>query len=141
MPKLANPTSIVKRWSASSSKKANYVSGIQDTTENPMDKAAAASETWQQRVSSPEALNKFRTRLTGRNINDWKQPAMDKGAANWVTGMQKGEKKYGDFLTDAAPFMLQLQQQVRAMPNATEEDKEARQLAWSRGMKKYRRMR
>lgn len=141
MPKLANPTAIVKRWSASSNKKQNYIDGIKDTTDNPMDKAAAAADTWQQRVSSSEALNKFRTNLTGRNINDWKGPAMDKGASNWVTGMQKGEAKMAAYINDAAPFMLQLQQQIRAMPNATEEDKEARQLAWSRGMKKYRRMR
>lgn len=142
MGKLNNPAAIGKKWAQRASNAAgDYKAGVNDVTENPMDKAAAAVDTWQRRVSSPEARSKFVSNLQGRPISDWKSAATGKGAQNYVTGVQAAESKMTAFAQDVAPFMLALQQRVRSMPNATAADRQARAIAWMTGMAEYQRRR
>lgn len=142
MPKIINAGALGAKWAQRTANAADaYKAGINAVTENPMDKAAAAADTWFQRVSAPETRDKFRNNLQGRNINDWKGPALGKGAANFVTGAREGQAKYQAYITDAAPFMQQAMDEINRMPKATFEDRQARARRWAEIMHTYQRKR
>lgn len=125
--KLNNPTAAANNWSSrTAASQTRYKDGISSVTENPMDKAAAKADTWFSRVQEAHANNRFANSLAGRNINDWKTPAMDKGATNYVTGATAGKSKYAAFATDFFPFLAQQQAAVKQMPNATKDQRKAR---------------
>lgn len=127
MGKLNNPNGAASNWSSrTGASQQRYKDGIQATTDNPMEKAAAKADTWFQRVQEAHANNRFANSLSGRNINDWKQPAMDKGATNYVTGATAGKAKYAAFAADYFPVLAQNVAAVKAMPNATKGDRQAR---------------
>lgn len=127
MNKLNNPQAAAANWSTRTAASAGrYKEGISGTTENPMDKAAAKADTWFSRVQEAHANNRFANSLAGRPIQDWKGPAMDKGATNYVTGAQAGKSKYAAFAADFFPVLAQNVAAVKQMPNATKGDRKAR---------------
>lgn len=125
--KLNNPSAAAANWSSrTAASQQRYKDGIQGVQENPMDKAAAKADTWFSRVQEAHANNRFANALSGRNIQDWKGPAMGKGATNYVTGASAGKDKYAAFAADFFPVLAANVAAVKQMPNATKADRKAR---------------
>ena len=112
-----------------------YKEGIDSVTENPAAKAAAALPKALRRYT--EAINSGRTAAAlGRvTLETWKTQAKNKGANRLGSGATEAKSKLLAYWQAVGPAVAQLQASIQAMPNDTEADAEARQLAWSRGMR------
>lgn len=112
-----------------------YKEGIDAVTENPAAKAAAALPKALRKYT--EAINSGRTAAAlGRvTLENWKTQAKNKGANRLGSGATEAKSKLVAYWQAVGPAVSQLQASIAAMPNDTEADAEARQLAWSRGMR------
>lgn len=81
---------------------------------------------------------KWATNLGAMTVEGWRAAMIQKGIPRIADGVRGAQARVTNFATALLQFENQLQQQVRAMPNATAGDKEARVIAWMRGMKQFR---
>jgi hypothetical protein len=69
----------------------------------------------------------------------WQAAVAAKGAANYSTGVQAAAPKVAEAFAPLLAFEQNLLNNVNSMANVTDADREARMLAWTRGMRSYKR--
>ncbi len=114
-------------------------SGVQAVTTSPTQAAAAAVNTWQQRVADPNTARKFQASLSRISLADWQNAMINKGIPRISTGAQAAIPKFQAFMQQFLPFEDNIANQVRQMPKATLDDRINRAVAQIRGNAGFRR--
>lgn len=116
----------------------DWKEGVEAVTDNPMAKAAAADGKWQTNVSAPDAREKFKRNVGRVSADEWKTRTTQ-ATGRYAQGVAGAEGKMLKHQQEIAGHMDALRRKIDAMPNVTPADKDARMLAWSQGMRQYRR--
>lgn len=88
---------------------------------------------WLQAVDS----GKWANNLGAMTLAIWQRAMIDKGIPRIADGVRGSQTRVTNFANALLAFETNLQNQVRAMPNITPQDREARVLAWMRGMRTF----
>jgi hypothetical protein len=134
---LTDASAVAAKWqSRTSGAQQDYVDGVNNTQKDPTQLAINAQArlltNFQQAVNS----GKWANRLRAVGKGGW-QAAVDAKANNFSTGVNAATAKVTAAFQPLLQYENNLQQQVDAMPNITDTDRENRMLAWVRGMRQY----
>jgi hypothetical protein len=127
---------------------ANWVAGMQNSTEkmragiqavrdNPMLAAVEAQDKMRARLLAAIDSGKWARNTANVSLTQWQSAMINKGLARIPDGVRNAQQKMRGVGDTLIPFMANLQDQIRAMPNITAADAEARMLAWTRGMREF----
>lgn len=115
----------------------SYTDGIASVTVNPAAKAMAAKDKWATKIQEAIANDTFAAGLANVTKESWQQAAT--AAASKFTGSANtAATKYNKYAMKAAPIIAQIQQQIDAMPNTTDQDAEARVIANMQAMRQLK---
>lgn len=114
--------------------------GVAAVTVAPGTAAANAKQKWILAMTSQKVQDKWaRNVQIGGSLSNW-QNAMNTYGINRATqGAQQKQEKYSNAIANVLEYEARLQQQVRAMPSVTPQDRINRMLAWVNGMSQYQR--
>lgn len=139
MPAMRSVEDVLKKWQQNAGNSTESIkAGVGRVTESPPQKAAAAADLWQQRVSSSEAREKFQQNAGAVSLSEWKAMMLSKGINNYANGVREGAGKMRKFLTEFLPLAAASSEQVKAMPKGTEQDAINRFVVNMRNMKGFR---
>lgn len=135
---IPDPSTYAQRWSQGVSNGASrYVEGAMTTDKDPTALAIQAGPRYLQNVQSAFNSGKWANGLRRSGKAGWQAGVSGKGAANYTNGATAAVDKVTQIATSLLSFESNLQRQISAMPNITDADREARALAWIRGMRGY----
>lgn len=135
---IPSAADVVAKWQQRSSAAAqDYASGVQNTQEDPTALAIAAGQRYITRVNDAFNSGKWANGLRRVGAAGWKQAVASKGVTNFQSGVAAATQKATDSFTRLLAYEGTLQGQINSMPNVTDADREARMLAWVRGMRSY----
>lgn len=122
-----NPSTVADQWASNLGASTQKIQrGIQGVTANPAQAAAAAVGTWVARITDPATQAKFVASLNRVTLQDWQNAAIQKGLPRISSGAQAAKPKFTAFLQQFLPYVQNVQSQVKAMPNASLQDRIAR---------------
>lgn len=131
--------SVASKWvTRTSAASQDYVDGVTNTTKDPAALAIAAIPRMRARVLEAIDTGKVADGLRKSGKAGWIAAVQAKGAANFVAGVSAAEQKVATAFGPLLAFENNLQRQVGGMPANTDAEREARALAWMRGMRTYR---
>lgn len=137
---MANVQDVVAKWSRNGKGSVqSYIAGVQGVTESPTAAAARNIEGYRQGVQDAIDSGKLQRGLQRVTKESWIASTVNTGAQRLASGYAKGEQKFQSFMTEFLPFVSSVQQQVKAMPNATPEDRDQRMLQAAKLMRGFRR--
>jgi hypothetical protein len=128
----------VKRYTdamQSGAARQKYLDGIASTTENPMEKAAAAEDLYLRRVQEAVSSGRRREKLLSTPMQRWKDNATKKGGERLATGAAAAVDKVRAHFQKWTPIYQQVSAAVASMPKGTIEDSVARAAAAIRMLK------
>jgi hypothetical protein len=137
---MALPTAqqVAEKWAQRTSAAAqDYAHGVANTDKDPTALAIAAGPRYLQNVQAAFNSGKWANGLRRVGKQGWQAAVAAKGATNFSTGVQAAQAKVTDAFGQLLAFEQNLLNQVSAMPNVTDNDREQRMLAWVRGMRTY----
>lgn len=115
--------------------------GIQSVTEAPGAKAAKKKaklvQNWQTAIES----GKWERNVAAVSLEEWKKQALEKGVNRIGTGAEAAKDKVLQFQTQLLEFQKGLKAKVDNMDDSTPEARQAKMIAWSEGMSKFKRSR
>lgn len=111
------------------------MSGVQNPDRNPIQAALAANQKRLNRLEEAKAKQTWEKKMAKLTISDWQEPALTVGADRYVTGIRRSAGKRSAFWQQQVPKLETLKSSIRAMPDATEADREKRMLENLRKMK------
>lgn len=124
---IPDAASAAEKWvSRMSSSTEEYRKGIQRVQENPMAKAAQNVDAYRQGIMDAINDGRYVAGLQRVTLQQWKDAASKTGAERLASGATAGKPKMMAFLQSFLPFLANAQAQVKAMPNATFEQRKAR---------------
>lgn len=108
---------IADKWGTKSGgASGDYKNGIQGVQTAPGQQAVAAQGTmvskWNESVSS----GRWASRTGSVSLEEWKQKAMGKGAANYGNGIAAGKSKYQAAVAYYQPYYQQIKEGVKQFP-------------------------
>jgi hypothetical protein len=135
---IPSATDVVAKWQQrASAAQSDYAAGVQNTDKDPTQLAIAAGPRYLQRVTESFNNGKWANGLRRVGKSGWQAAVAAKGVNNFVTGINAATDKATASFTRLLSYETTLQGQINAMPNNTDADREARMLAWVRGMRNY----
>jgi len=135
---IPDASTVVAKWQQRSSAAAqDYAAGVQNTDKDPTALAIAAGQRYISRVQESFNNGKWANGLRRAGKSGWQQAVTSKGVQNYTSGINAATDKATQSFTRLLSFESGLQSTVRGMPNNTDADREARMLAWVRGMRNY----
>jgi hypothetical protein len=135
---IPNASDVVAKWQQrASAASGDYAAGVQNTDKDPTQLAIAAGPRYLQRVTESFNNGKWANGLRRTGKTGWQAAVASKGVNNFVTGINAATDKATQAFTRLLSYETTLQGQINAMPNNTDADREARMLAWVRGMRNY----
>lgn len=138
MPK--NPTDVAKKWAQNTGGATQaYIAGVQGVTTSPTAKAAANLGKYVQKTQDAVNSGKMARRLNSVSLGDWQQASTGRGAQKLAAGAQAAQPKMEAFMGQWLPFVYGVQSKIKAMPNVTVADREARMLANARALAQFKR--
>lgn len=137
---IPTPQEAARRWAANTkAAKKSYEAGIRAVTSSPMEKAASKAQQYADGVARAVSEGRYQAGLRSVSIQQWQDAALGKGLARLDSGVTAAEPKMLAFQSEVLPFIQQVQNTVRNMPNNTEEERDQRMLANARLMRGFRR--
>lgn len=128
---------VAAKWvSRTSSAQQDYVNGVESTSKDPTQLAINNQSRLLTNFTAAINSGKWANRLRAVGKAGWQQAVADK-ANNFSTGVNAAQAKVAAAFAPLLQYENNLQQQVDAMPNVTDTDRENRMLAWVRGMRQY----
>lgn len=124
----------VTRTSAASQ---DYAQGVAQTDKDPTALAIAAQPRLLNNFTQSVQSGRWANRLRASGKAGWQAAVAAKGVSNFQTGVGAARDKVAAAAGPLLAFEANLQRQVQGMPNVTDADREARALAWMRGMRQY----
>ena len=135
-----NATAVADKWSTRSSAAApDYAAGAQATDKDPTQLAIQAAPRWFAKVQDAYNQGRFQAGLARAGKAGWLAGVTGKGQQNYANsvGSAAVKSKVATVFGQLLPFEANLQAQIATMPNVTDADKEARAIAWMRGMRTF----
>lgn len=128
---------VASKWqSRTSGAQQAYVDGVNNTQKDPTQLAINNQARLKTNFNAAIDSGKWANRLRAVGKAGWLQAIQDK-ANNFSTGVNAAQSKVASAFAPLLQYENNLQQQVDAMPNVTDTDRENRMLAWVRGMRQY----
>lgn len=137
---MALPTAqdVAAKWTQRTAAAApDYAKGVANTDKDPTALAIAAGPRLLQNFTAAFNSGKWANGLRRAGKAGWQKAVADKGQTNFSTGVQAAGAKVTEAFTQLLAFEQNLLNNVSSMPNVTDADREARMLAWVRGMRGY----
>lgn len=139
MPINVNPESATSNWvTALSAAGAKYEAGIDRVRENPMEKAAAMSGKYLAGVQEAVQTGRYQAALRAVPFDFWKTAARQKGAQRLAGGAQAARPKMRRFFDTFLPYLSEVVDRIRAMPNNTFEERVQRATQYMRDVHEFR---
>lgn len=136
---LPTAQTVAAKWKTrTSAAQQDYLDGVAGTDKDPTALAIAAG---------PRLLANFTARFNdGTWANGlrragkagWQKAVADKGGANFANGVNAAESKVAEAFGPLLAFEQNLQTEVGAMPNVTDNDRDQRMLRWAQRMRTYK---
>jgi hypothetical protein len=129
------------KWLANlSSSQSEMQAGVAAVTQAPGALAAAKVQKWQNALNDPATVAKWvRNVQAGGSLSAWQAAMENYGISRAIQGAQQKQAKYTNAMSSVLPYIYTLRQQVRSMDDSTPAAREARMLAFVRGMRQYKR--
>lgn len=135
---LPTAQAVAQKWAQRTSAAAgDYAKGVANTDKDPTALAIAAGPRLLQNFTAAFNSGKWANGLRRSGKAGWQAAVAAKGQTNFATGVQAAEAKVTDAFGHLLAFEQNLLNNVSSMPNVTDSDREARMLAWVRGMRNY----
>jgi hypothetical protein len=112
--------------------------GVEAVTTAPGQVAAANADKWQAKLSQADTLDKFKRRVGGVTLQQWKDSMVNKGLGRVAAGVDAAAPTMAQFMTDFLPHVESVAQRVRTMPHLTVEDGIQRSAEQIRGNATFR---
>lgn len=116
----------------------DYVDGVRNTDKDPTALAIAAGPRYLQRVQEAFNSGRWANGLRKSGKSGWVAGVEGKGAQNFVNGVNGAEDKVRTAFGPLLAFEASLQTEIGAMPNVTDNDRDARMLRWAQKMRTYK---
>lgn len=139
MPKVT-AQEFAEKWARrTSGATADYTRGIQRVSVAPGQLAAAKEDKLVAGFNEAIQSGKWRERVAGVSLQEWKTKATEKGAGRIASGVAGASQDMARFGQELLAFEDQVQGEINAMPDLTLEDRIQRSVAWQRRMATFRR--
>jgi hypothetical protein len=136
---LPSSQEVAAKWRARTSAAAqDYADGVAKTDKDPTALAIAAGPRYLANVQAAFQNGSWANGLRKAGKAGWQAAVAAKGVTNFANGVNSAEAKVADAFASLLSFEQGLLNQVGSMPNVTDTDREARMLAWVRGMRNYK---
>jgi len=113
-----------------------YEEGIKAPERNPIEAALAANDKRIANLKQSIEEKTWEKVMRTITIEDWRRGALEKGVPRFPDGIEKAKPKIEAFVSKWQPILAGIQESIRAMPEATDAQREARLLANLRALKK-----
>jgi len=127
-------TALAKYKQRASAAAQDYVTGAQTTDKDPTQLAIAAIPRMRAQIIAAIDTGVVANGLRRSGKQGWLDGVVNKGAANYTTGVQNSDAKFLSAFGKLLTFEAQLQSRILAMPNVTDADRKARMIAWFDGL-------
>lgn len=137
---LPTAQTVAAKWrQRTAAAQQDYLDGVANTDKDPTALAIQAGP--RLLTNFQEAFNSGRwaNGLRRAGKSGWQKAVADKGGANFANGVQAAENKVADAFGPLLAFEQNLQNEVGAMPNVTDNDRDQRMLRWAQRMRTYKR--
>jgi hypothetical protein len=139
MAKNLSPADIAdKQIKAARDHAADFRSGVLATKKSPIQRALAKKQKMLDNFTESINDGTWEANLGAVTDQQWKDITSTKGGDNYAKGVEKSRDKILAFQTQRKSFQEQLSNTIDSMPNDTEEQREERLLAQTRGMRQFR---
>lgn len=136
-----NAQAVADKWATRTSAAApDYVAGAQATDKDPTQLAINAAPRWFAKVQDAYTNGRYQQGLARAGKAGWLAGVTGKGKDNFANGVTNAKAKVATAFGPLLSFESNLQGQINQMPNVTDADKEARAIAWMRGMRSYQKV-
>lgn len=136
--RIPDAQSFADKWVTRTSAAAqDYAQGVAQSDKDPTALAIAAQPRMLSNFQAAVQGGKWAARLRASGKAGWQSAVASKGVANFQTGVGAARDKVAAAAAPLLAFEANLQRQVQGMPNVSDADREARMLAWTRGMRQY----
>lgn len=133
-----DPQAVAQKWAQrAGAASQDYLQGVQNTTKDPTALAAAAGQRYIQGVQDAYNSGKWARRLQQVGKAGWTQAVLDKGVANYSTGIAAGQAKYAAAIGPVLAAVEAGQRLVAGMPNVTDAQRDQRMLAFVNHMRQF----
>lgn len=116
----------------------DYKAGVEAVTINPAELALAANAKRIKRLQDSIAAKTWEKRMAKVSLDDWKKKALALGADRFIPGVEANVDKIEAFIRGFQPKLEGLTSSVKAMPDTTDAERDARVLAMIRGLRKLK---
>lgn len=131
-----SPADIAAKWLRNSQGAVrSYEDGVRATDRNPMEAALRQKDTMIARFMESMNNGRYEEGMQRFTFDQWKDRTIKKGGQNYSTGVQAGATAMQQFQEEFAPIRKRISDSVRAMPNATEAQRDARMMENVRQMR------
>ena len=125
-----DPTVVAAKWKQNlTAAIPGMKASIQALQVNPMQKAAQNGAAYIQGVQDAYQSGRWQSGLMRVDFQEWKQKTAEVGTQRISAGAGAAMPKMTAFLSQLLPYTESVKQQIRAMPNATKEDRLQRMIA------------
>lgn len=137
-----SPQEVTKKWSQNlQNARTSIEAGVRAVTQAPTQKAAAKADKYLAGVQKAVESRKFQNSLNRVTLQDWSNSMITKGIPRIAVGVKEAEPKMTAFLAEFLPYARTVSEQVQAMPNDTEQEREQRMLENVRRLRQFQRTR
>ena len=116
----------------------DYRSGVEAVTVNPAEKALAANAKRVAKLRESIEKKTWERKMAKVSLDDWKRKASTLGAERFIPGVEANVDKIESFIRGFQPKLESLTASVKAMPETTEAERDARVIAMVRGLRKLK---
>jgi hypothetical protein len=114
-----------------------YTAGVNAVTVSPTIKAADSRAKWVNAMADPRTADRWENGLRDTTLAQWKTATSTIGSQRYSQSADKAQANYQEFMTKFIPYLTQVQEQVRAMPDITVEDRINRAVTNMRLLSQY----
>jgi len=115
--------------------------GVQQLTVSPTELAAQKKDKWLSEIQRAANEGRWEAALRSVTLEDWKQKMLNVGIPRIPDGARSATNKMIEFYSQLLPYIEQVRQAIRQMPDTTVEQRIQRAVEFMRRMAqfKYRR--
>lgn len=135
---MKDPSTWAQDWAnamGSAQTAAKYKAGVQAVTVPPNATAAAQAQKYANNTAQAVQNGTYQRANLAVGLQGWQQPTLAKGSARLADGARQALPKMTTFVQQYAPKLAAAVAKVRAMPNNTPADADARNLAMSAALR------
>ena len=130
---------VADKWQRGiSNSQQDMTAGVQRVTVAPGTAAAAKKQKFVSAMQDPATFDKWERGVRSVSLGSWQNSMVTLGIPRAAQGAQQKKDKMVNAMNSLLPFVDNLRNTVKSMPDNSQADREQRMLAWSRGMRQYR---